>query len=79
MDLKRARMEKDELESSLFELFDRQSNWDFRQLIKETEQPAIWLKELPPPLKYPLNPPWCVTLRLGVFGEIPSEIAIEIQ
>lgn len=44
MDLKRARMEKDELESALFRLFDRQSNWDFRQLVKETDQPAIWLK-----------------------------------
>ena len=44
MDLKRARLEKDVLEGMLFRLFERQSTWNFGQLQKETDQPAMWLK-----------------------------------
>ncbi len=44
MDLKRARLEKDVLEGMLFRLFERQSTWNFGQLQRETDQPAMWLK-----------------------------------
>ena len=44
VDLKRARLEKDVLEGMLFRLFERQSTWNFGQLQKETDQPAMWLK-----------------------------------
>jgi len=44
VDLKRARLEKDVLEGMLFRLFERQSTWNFNQLQKETDQPAMWLK-----------------------------------
>ena len=43
-DLKRARREKDALESTLFRIFDRQSKWHFVQLQKETDQPSVWLR-----------------------------------
>lgn len=43
---RRARMEKDDLENLLFRLFERQSRWNFIQLQKETDQPAVWLKEV---------------------------------
>ena len=44
VDLKRARLEKDVLEGMLFRLFERQTIWNFNQLQKETDQPAMWLK-----------------------------------
>ncbi|KAK9827401.1 hypothetical protein WJX81_008134 [Elliptochloris bilobata] len=43
---KRVRMERDALEGLLFRLFERQANWNFAQLHKETDQPAAWLKEV---------------------------------
>lgn len=43
---RRARMEKDQLMDMLFKLFERQTLWNFKQLMAETNQPAVWLKEV---------------------------------
>lgn len=45
-DERRARMEKDQLMDMLFKLFERQTLWNFKQLLAETNQPAVWLKEV---------------------------------
>ena len=42
---KAERMEKPMLEDRLMGLFERQSLWSFKQLVAETRQPAVWLKE----------------------------------
>ncbi|KXZ50769.1 hypothetical protein GPECTOR_15g454 [Gonium pectorale] len=42
--LKRPRLEKDELEDILFRLFERSSAWAFKALIAETRQPHMHLK-----------------------------------
>ncbi|KAK3268840.1 hypothetical protein CYMTET_22674 [Cymbomonas tetramitiformis] len=43
---RRARLGKEELQDELFSLFERQSYWSFKQLVMETHQPAVWLKEV---------------------------------
>lgn len=43
---KRVRSERDELERALFRLFERRPHWTFTQLQRETDQPAVWLKEV---------------------------------
>lgn len=45
-DERRARMEKEPLMDMLFKLFERQTLWNFKQLMAETNQPAVWLKEV---------------------------------
>mmetsp|Transcript_40929 Transcript_40929/g.76635 ORF Transcript_40929/g.76635 Transcript_40929/m.76635 type:complete len:286 (+) Transcript_40929:253-1110(+) len=43
---RRARMEREALLDCIFKLFERQSYWSFKQLVAETNQPAVWLKEV---------------------------------
>jgi transcription initiation factor TFIIF subunit beta len=43
---KAERLEKPLLEDRLMGLFERQSLWSFKQLVAETRQPAVWLKEV---------------------------------
>ena len=43
---KAERLEKHVLEDRLMGLFERQSLWSFKQLVAETRQPAVWLKEV---------------------------------
>mmetsp|Transcript_4419 Transcript_4419/g.18104 ORF Transcript_4419/g.18104 Transcript_4419/m.18104 type:complete len:416 (-) Transcript_4419:688-1935(-) len=43
---KAERLEKHVLEDRLMGLFERQSLWRFKQLVAETRQPAVWLKEV---------------------------------
>eukprot|EP01025_Chloroclados_australasicus_P058512 TRINITY_DN73570_c0_g1_i1.p3 TRINITY_DN73570_c0_g1~~TRINITY_DN73570_c0_g1_i1.p3 ORF type:complete len:192 (-),score=37.07 TRINITY_DN73570_c0_g1_i1:195-770(-) len=43
---KRLRMDKDELENLLFELFEKKSMWRLQDLMKETDQPHTWLKQV---------------------------------
>eukprot|EP01024_Parvocaulis_polyphysoides_P061026 TRINITY_DN67187_c0_g1_i1.p2 TRINITY_DN67187_c0_g1~~TRINITY_DN67187_c0_g1_i1.p2 ORF type:complete len:128 (+),score=24.19 TRINITY_DN67187_c0_g1_i1:3-386(+) len=43
---RRLRMDKDELENVLFELFEKQSMWRLQDLLKETDQPHMWLKQV---------------------------------
>uniref|UniRef100_A0A7S0RWQ1 Transcription initiation factor IIF subunit beta n=1 Tax=Pyramimonas obovata TaxID=1411642 RepID=A0A7S0RWQ1_9CHLO len=43
---RRARMEKEALQDKIFKLFEKQSYWTFKQLLAETNQPAVWLKEV---------------------------------
>ena len=40
------RMEKAQLEDKLMGLFERRNLWSFKQLVEETRQPAVWLKEV---------------------------------
>jgi transcription initiation factor TFIIF subunit beta len=40
------RMEKAPLEDKLMGLFERRNLWSFKQLVEETKQPAMWLKEV---------------------------------
>ena len=40
------RLEKDALENKLMGLFERRNLWTFKQLVEETKQPAVWLKEV---------------------------------
>ena len=40
------RLEKDALENALMGLFERRNLWTFKQLVEETKQPAVWLKEV---------------------------------
>eukprot|EP00798_Chlamydomonas_sp_ICE-L_P010037 gene10037-7928_t len=46
LDQKRTRKDKGELEEDLFALFERQSQWTLLQLVKETNQPGQFLKEV---------------------------------
>lgn len=45
-EMKRTRMDRNELENILFKLFERQSNWTMKQLITETDQPQQFIKEI---------------------------------
>mmetsp|Transcript_7824 Transcript_7824/g.20201 ORF Transcript_7824/g.20201 Transcript_7824/m.20201 type:complete len:259 (-) Transcript_7824:234-1010(-) len=45
-DLKRVRMDKDSLEKLLFRCFERKPFWGFSELVEETDQPSVWLKEV---------------------------------
>ena len=43
---KRTRLDKGQLEALLFQLFERSPRWTFAQLVKETNQPHMFLKEV---------------------------------
>jgi transcription initiation factor TFIIF subunit beta len=43
---RRERLEKSVLENALMGLFERRGSWTFKQLVEETRQPAVWLKEV---------------------------------
>eukprot|EP00898_Chlorokybus_atmophyticus_P005531 jgi/Chlat1/597/Chrsp103S01025 len=45
-DDKRERMERKSLEDLIFSLFERQPHWSFKQMTDETQQPAVYLKEV---------------------------------
>lgn len=40
-DVKRTRRDRGELEDIMFKLFERQPNWALKQLVQETDQPAV--------------------------------------
>ncbi|KAL5976531.1 hypothetical protein ACLOJK_020864 [Asimina triloba] len=40
-DMKRTRRDRSELENIMFKLFERQPNWALKQLVQETDQPAV--------------------------------------
>lgn len=40
-DTKRTRRDRGELEDIMFKLFERQPNWALKQLVQETDQPAV--------------------------------------
>lgn len=40
-DMKRTRRDRGELEDIMFKLFERQPNWALKQLVQETDQPAV--------------------------------------
>lgn len=40
-DVKRTRRDRSELEDIMFKLFERQPNWTLKQLVQETDQPAV--------------------------------------
>ena len=42
-DAKRTRRDRGELEDIMFKLFERQPNWALKQLVQETDQPAVCL------------------------------------
>ncbi|XVF73842.1 hypothetical protein PTKIN_Ptkin13bG0014000 [Pterospermum kingtungense] len=42
-DMKRTRRDRGELEDIMFKLFERQPNWALKQLVQETDQPAVSL------------------------------------
>lgn len=42
-DVKRTRRDRGELEDIMFKLFERQPNWTLKQLVQETDQPAVSL------------------------------------
>lgn len=42
-DVKRTRRDRGELEDIMFKLFERQPNWALKQLVQETDQPAVSL------------------------------------
>ena len=42
-DMKRTRSDRGELEDIMFKLFERQPNWALKQLVQETDQPAVCL------------------------------------
>lgn len=44
--LSNPQQEKEPLMDMLFKLFERQTLWNFKQLMAETNQPAVWLKEV---------------------------------
>jgi len=46
LDNRRLRKERKELEAELFSLFERQSTWQFSQLVRETHQPPPYVKEV---------------------------------
>lgn len=39
--MKRTRRDRGELEDIMFKLFERQPNWALKQLVQETDQPAV--------------------------------------
>lgn len=41
-DVKRTRRDRGELEDIMFKLFERQPNWTLKQLVQETDQPAVY-------------------------------------
>lgn len=41
-EVKRTRRDRGELEDIMFKLFERQPNWALKQLVQETDQPAVW-------------------------------------
>ncbi|CAL1374326.1 unnamed protein product [Linum trigynum] len=43
---KRTRRDRGEMEDIMFKLFERQPNWTLRQLIQETDQPELFLKDI---------------------------------
>lgn len=45
-DLKRVRMDKDDLERLLFRCFEKKAFWGFSELVEETDQPSQWLKQV---------------------------------
>lgn len=40
-EVKRTRRDRGELEDIMFKLFERQPNWTLKQLVQETDQPAV--------------------------------------
>ena len=42
-DMKRTRRDRGELEDIVFKLFEKQPNWTLKQLVQETDQPAVCL------------------------------------
>lgn len=42
-DVKRTRRDRGELQDIMFKLFERQPNWALKQLVQETDQPAVCL------------------------------------
>lgn len=40
-EVKRTRRDRGELEDIMFKLFERQPNWALKQLVLETDQPAV--------------------------------------
>lgn len=40
-EFKRTRRDRGELENIMFKLFERQPNWALKQLVQETDQPAV--------------------------------------
>lgn len=40
-EVKRTRRDRGELEDIMFKLFERQPNWALKQLVIETDQPAV--------------------------------------
>lgn len=40
-EVKRTRRDRGELEDIMFKLFERQPNWALKQLVQETDQPAV--------------------------------------
>lgn len=42
-EVKRTRRDRSELEDIMFKLFERQPNWTLKQLVQETDQPAVYL------------------------------------
>lgn len=40
-EMKRTRRDRGELEDIMFKLFERQPNWALKQLVQETDQPAV--------------------------------------
>lgn len=40
-DVKRTRRDRGELEDIMFKLFETQPNWALKQLVQETDQPAV--------------------------------------
>ena len=42
-EVKRTRRDRGELEDIMFKLFERQPNWALKQLVQETDQPAVCL------------------------------------
>lgn len=45
-DVKRTRRDRGELEDIMFKLFERQPNWTLKQLVQETDQPAVRIELL---------------------------------
>eukprot|EP00850_Spirogloea_muscicola_P023680 SM000377S13801 [mRNA] locus=s377:37146:39333:- [translate_table: standard] len=45
-DMKRVRMDRDQLEARMFALFERQANWNLKQLTEATDQPTAFLKDI---------------------------------
>ncbi|CAN8312607.1 unnamed protein product [Cochlearia groenlandica] len=43
---KRTRGDRSEVEAKVFELFERQPNWTVKQLLQETNQPMLFMREL---------------------------------